>query len=189
MKKLLFSLLLASILFISSSCKKSGGSSTNTTATFQATVNGTVETFNVTSSTLLRSATYNQKRLDITGVSTDQKYRFIITLGDETALGNDFSTGDHVIRLFNTDNPATTTIDESIDTDAYYTLSTLTSNGGSVTDVYAENGDVIISANTVNGASGIVTATFQATLVSKTGLTSYTITNGSLKNISYTVMN
>jgi len=58
-------------------CKKS---SSGSNSTFSATVDGKAATFNVSSATLVRSTASNEKRLDITGISTDNSKRLIITL-------------------------------------------------------------------------------------------------------------
>ena len=181
MKKSLFALLTISVLFFS--CKKNSDSPSGNT--FQLKLNGTVTTFTIVSATLIHSTGTNQKRLDISGTSEDGKTVFVLTIGEETASGNGVTVGKHDVRLFNEDDPNTGE-DESIDTDAFVTLS-IYSGSDLITDVYAENGDITITANDENAHT--VSGTFQQTLTSLTGGTDYTISEGSFNNIEYTVVN
>lgn len=182
MKKLLPATLLFSILFFS--CKKDSDSPASGNA-FQLKINGITTTFKVITATLIRSTADNQKRLDISGTSEDGKTVFILTVGEETATGNGITTGKHDVRLFNDDDPNTSE-DESIDSDAFVTLS-FYSGGNLVTNVYTENGDITITANDENAHT--ISGTFQQILKSLNGGTDYTISEGSFNNIQYVVAN
>jgi hypothetical protein len=183
MKKFLFASLFMSILFLS--CKKDSDSPASGDNTFQLKINGTATTFKVMSATLIRSTADNQKRLDISGTSEDGKTVFILTIGEETATGNGITTGKHDVRLFNDDDPNTSE-DESIDSDAFVTLS-FYSGANLITDVYAENGDITVTGNDENAHT--ISATFQQTLKSLGGGTDYTISEGSFNSIKYLVAN
>lgn len=85
MKKLTLLLVLSTFLFVScSKCKESATSG----KTFEATIDGKAYVFKIISATLLRSAADSEKRLDIAGISTDSSKRLIVTLGEETSVGN-----------------------------------------------------------------------------------------------------
>jgi hypothetical protein len=96
-----------------------------------------------------------------------------------------FPVGKHDVRLFNDDDPDTPE-DESIDSDAYVTLS-FYSGSTLITDTYAENGDITITGD--DEGAHTVSGNFQQTLASLTGGTDYTISEGSFNNIQYTVVN
>src|SRR5450631_1347600 len=117
MKKTVF-ILLAGILFITS-CKKSN--STSGSSTFTATVNGKATTFNVLAATLLRSQAANEKRMDISGTSTDNSQRLIITLGMETYLGSGMTAKSYTLNPFPVDDPNTPNVDESLTTEGFTT--------------------------------------------------------------------
>ncbi len=137
------------------------------------------------SATLIRSTPDNQKRMDISGTSEDGKTVFVLTIGEETAAGNGLTTGKHDVRLFNDDDPNTPE-DESIDSDAFVTLS-FYSGSNLIGDLYAENGDITITGNDENAHT--ISGTFQQTLKSLDSGTDYTISNGSFSNIQYIVAN
>lgn len=191
MRKYLLILLIpvASLSFYS--CKKSdstnpGGSGSST---FTANINGTAETFTLQATgTLIRSTADNQKRLDFNGISQDNKYRIILTIGEETSTGNAVTTGDHLVQLFNDDDPNTPQ-DESIDSDAFITLSTSIGGGSWFTDADSEKGNIHISSDNVSGTSGTISGSFTGTLTSLGGGTNYTITGGTFNNIKYSVLN
>jgi hypothetical protein len=161
------------------------------TGTFTVKIDGTLTTFNVTQATLVRSTTTDEKRFDLGGVSADSSKRIVITIGDTTSIGNNVNTGDHIVRLFLDDDPATTTIDESIDTDAFYTFSTSLGSGSWLTDVYRINGLINISANSPGTTTGTISGTFAGTLstFSTPSTLAYTLTEGSFNNITYYVLN
>jgi hypothetical protein len=182
MKKILFPLLSIAVLFFS--CKKDSDSPTPGN-TFQLKINGTATTFKLMSATLISSTADNQKRLDISGTSEDGKTVFVLTIGEETAEGNGVTVGKHEVREFNDDDPNTPE-DETIDSDAFVTLS-FYSGSNLVTDVYAENGDITITAD--DESAHTVSGTFQQTLKSLNGGTDYTISDGSFNNIPYIVAN
>jgi hypothetical protein len=170
------------------SCKKSSSPKNNnnpgggTTATFTAKVNDTAETFNLYgAATLIRSTADNEKRFDMTGISTNSRYRLTLTIGEETAVGNGITTGDHSVVLFS---------DDDTDTDAFYTFGvTLNNGGGYLTDVFSETGNININTNTPGTSTGSISGTFTGTLTSLGGGTNYTITQGSFSNITYSVLN
>lgn len=182
MKKIFFAPIFISILFFS--CKKDSDSKSSGN-TFQLTLNGTATTFKIMSATLIRSAADNQKRMDISGTSEDGKTVFILTIGEETSEGNGVTVDKHDVRLFNEDDPNTPE-DESIDSDAFVTLSFYSGNN-LITDEYAENGDITITGDDENAHT--ISGTFQQTLKSLSGGTDYTITAGSFNNIKYIVAN
>lgn len=183
MKKVLYTLLAAFLFF---SCNKDSDSTpSGESNTFQLKLNGTLTTFKVGAATLTRSTTFNQKRLDINGTSEDGKTIFVLTIGEETATGNGVTTGRHEVRLFNDDDP-TTSEDESEDSDAYVNL-LFTTGSGTISDTYAENGDITVTDNDENAHT--ISGTFMQTLKSLTGGTDYTVTEGSLNNITYIVAN
>ena len=183
MRKGFFVLLTLPVLFFS--CKKDSKSPSSSGNTFTLKLNGTSINFKVTSATLIRSTADNQKRLDIAGTSDDGKTVFVLTIGEETASGNGLTTGKHEVRLFNEDNPNTPE-DESIDSDAFVTLS-LYSGSNLITDTYIENGDITITGNDENAHT--ISGTFQQTLKSTGGGTEYTVSGGSFSNLKYIVAN
>jgi len=186
MKKLL-SILLVGILCITA-CKKSN-SNNNSSSTFTATVNGKATTFNVISATLIRSQANNEKRMDISGTSTDSSKRLIITLGLETYLGTGMTVKSYVLNPFPTDDPNTPNIDESATTQGFSTYSTTLGSGNWLTDIYDEQGSFVISA--CDSAHSTVSGTFQTTLTDNNAnpAISIVIKDGKLSNVKYTVEN
>lgn len=184
MKKFLAKLFCFALCICLFSCKKDKDTSNpDTSSTFTAKINGTIVTFTVESSTLLRDAGFDEKRLDITELSGDGKLRLILTVGEETAIGNNVLVQDNAVTLFNDDNPNTPEDESDIITNAFFTLSTSVGNNW-YTDVDAENGHIIISGNNTSSTTGTVTGSFNGTLVSKLGGTNYTITEGSFINLN-----
>ena len=155
--------------------------------TFQVKINDTLKTFNIQAATLIRSTATNEKRFDLTGISSDGNYRLTITIGDSSSTGNNVGIGNQPVRLFLEDDSATVDFDESVDSYAFYTLSTSLGNDNWLTDVYRINGLINISANTPN----TITATFSGTLndFSDPTLNRYTFTEGVFTNITYMVLN
>ena len=186
MKKLLF-VVLAGILFITA-CKKSSSSS-NSSSTFTATVSGKATTFNVISATLLRSTPDNEKRMDISGTSTDGSKRLIITLGLESSLGSGMTVKSYVLNPFPEDDPNTPNIDESATTQGFTTYSTSLGNNNWLTNIYDEQGSFVISA--CDSAHTTVSGTFQTTLTDNTTApaTSVVITSGTISGLKYMVVN
>jgi len=186
MKKVL-SVLLVGILFITA-CKKSS-SNNNSSSTFTATVNGKATTFNVISATLVRSQAAYEKRMDISGTSTDNTKRLIITLGMETSLGTGMTVKSYVLNPFPVDDPNTPNIDESLTTQGFTTYSTTLGNNNWLTNVYDEQGSFVISA--CDSAHSTVSGTFQTTLTDNTTTpaTSIVITSGKVSNLKYTMLN
>jgi hypothetical protein len=170
-------------------CQKSSDSAAAGGTAFTATVNGKNITFNLTTATLLRSVNTNQKRLDITGTSTDGSIRLIITLGEETAVGNGVSVKAYVLNPFPPDDPSTPNIDESLTTQGFTTYSTSLGNNNWFTNVYDENGSFTVCACDSN--SKTVSGNFQTTLTDNYNNpgTVITITNGKMTNIKYAVLN
>ena len=171
------------------SCKKNNDTKNpDTSSTFTAKVNDTLITFNVQASTLLRSTDFNEKRFDVTGLSADGKLRLTLTVGEETALGNNVPVMDNIVTLFNDDNPSTPEDESEIMTNAFFTLSVAIGNNF-FTDLDAENGHIIITGNNISGTTGNVSGSFNGILLSKDGGTNYTLTAGSFTNLKYTVLN
>ncbi|MDO6432907.1 hypothetical protein Q4E93_20025 [Flavitalea sp. BT771] len=184
MKKSTSVLLIATLFF--TACKKD--SSTKTSSTFTASVNGQATTFNVFQATLLRSTGDNEKRMDIAGTSTDGSKQFIITLGIETATGNGMTVKSYVLNAFPEDDPSTPNIDESATTQGFTTYSTKMSGGGWLTDVYNEQG--LFNLSSCDSTNHIISGTFQTTLRDMTsGDIVVDIKDGKMSNIKYTVMN
>lgn len=166
-----------------------GGGGGSTAGTFTVKLNGVQTTFNVIQATLLRSNPTNEKRFDLAGVSTDGKYRLIITVGEETSAGNGITIGDHLVRLFLDDDPATTE-DESVDSNAFYTLSTSIGPNSWFTDVYGVKGNIKITANAPVVTTGTISGNFDGTLTPlAAGSDAYTLTGGVFTNITYTILN
>jgi hypothetical protein len=178
--------LLAGILCITA-CKKSNSSSTSTT--FSANVNGKATTFNVVSATLLRSQADNEKRMDITGLSTDKSQQIIFTLGLETSQGSGMTVKSYVLNPFPPDDPNTPNIDESLTTQGFTTYMTSLGNGNWFTDIYDEQGIFVISA--CDSAHTTVSGTFATTLTDSnaTPAISVVITDGKISNLKYMVLN
>src|SRR5438045_8691131 len=129
------------ILFLFSCQKEISTSSSNSnspTSSFEAKINGKLISFKVNAATLVRSTADNQKRLDITGTSTDGSKRLTITIGDSPASGNAVNQKDYIINLFNPDDPNTPQ-DESLgNDDGFITYSTSLGNNSWITDVDEE---------------------------------------------------
>lgn len=200
MKKLYFLLLSSVVLF--SSCQKSisdfdpstsqGGGTTNppgnTSGSFEATVNGQKLVFKLYAATLLRSTATNQKRLDISAISADSSKRIIVTLGEETSLGNAFTVKKYTLNPFPEDDPATTTIDESMTTQGFTTYSTGLGSNSWLTSVYDELGSFTITS--CDASTKLVSGTFETTLNDLLDpAVIIKITAGKITNVKYTVLN
>jgi hypothetical protein len=184
MKKSTSALLIATLFF--TACKKD--SSTKTSSTFTASVNGQATTFNISQATLIRSTGDNEKRLDIAGTSTDGSKMFIITLGLETATGNGMTVKSYVLNAFPEDDPSTPDVDESLTTQGFTTYSTKLSGGGWLTDVYNEQGSFNLSS--CDSTNHIISGTFQTTMRDmSTGDISVDVKDGKVSNVKYTVLN
>jgi len=193
-------LVLLSVLVIASSCQKSisdfdpstapvtdpGGTKPGT-GSFEASINGTKINFTITAATLLRSTTLNEKRMDITGTSTDGTKRLTITLGEETSQGNAMSVKTYTLNAFPDDDPATPNVDESLTTQGFSTYGTA-SGANWIYDIYDEKGSCTITS--CDASTKLVSANFQTTLTDMIDNTHViTITAGKLSNIKYTVLN
>ena len=200
MKKIYF-VLLSSIVF-ASSCQKSisdfdpsatpatnpGGPPATGGGSFEATINGTKVNFSVSSATLIRATTLNEKRMDITGTSTDGTKKLIITLGEETAQGNAMSVKTYTLNAFPPDDPATPNIDESLTTQGFTTYATSLGNNSWLYDIYDENGSFTVSS--CDPSTKLVSGSFQTTLTDMIDNTHViTITAGKLTNVKYSVLN
>jgi hypothetical protein len=200
MKKIYFILICNIILF--SSCQKSindfdpsttqGTGTTPTTPTtgsgnFVATVDGKQVNFTVTAATLVRSQAANEKRIDVTGTSTDGTKRIIITLGEETYQGNAITVKKYVLNAYPEDDPSTPTIDESLDIQGYTTYGTA-SGSNWIYGVYDEKG--VFTVTSCDASTTLISGTFATTLTDLLDSTHIvTITAGKLTNIKYTVVN
>jgi len=185
MKKLTVLLVLSSFLFVS--CSKSKDSAAPG-KTFEATVDGKAYVFNIISATLLRSAADNEKRLDIAGISTDSSKRLIITLGEETSVGNGVSVKSYVLNPFPPDDPNTPNVDESLTTQGFSTYSTSLGNNNWFTDVYDENGSFQVTG--CDATNNVISGTFQTTLTGMNiGSATVKVTAGKINNVKYTVLN
>jgi len=194
-------LLLLSAIILLSSCQKSisdfdpstpqGGTPGTPPAgsgSFEATIDGQKSTFTIASATLLRSAVYKQKRLDIAGISTDNKKRLIITLGEETDQGNGVTVKKYVLNAFPPDDPATPAFDESSTTQGFTTYSTGPGNNNWITEVYDEDGMFTVTSCDVN--TKVITGTFSTTLTDLNNTSSVIkITAGKINAVQYTVVN
>jgi len=163
------------------------GGGTGAPGTFEVKINGQLTTFNVLAATLLRSNPDNVKRLDIAGVSKDQSKQLIITIGDTPASGNDVHLKNYVIDLFNEDDPNTPQ-DESLgNDDGFITYSTSLGNNSWLTDVFAENGNMQVTA--CDAAAKKVSGTFAVKDSSLNDGSVINFTEGKFTNISYQVLN
>lgn len=158
--------------------------------TFTAKVNGTATTFNVIQATLIRSVSTNEKRFDLSGVSTDGSKRISIVIGNSSSSsGNNVELGDHPIQLFLDDDPATPQ-DESELSDSFIILATSLGSGSWLTDVYKVSGTIQVGANTPGVTTGTISGTFNATLKDmSTDEVKYSFTEGEFNNITYYVLN
>ena len=192
-------LLLASlVLLVLVSCQQeviddlgnNSGNNNNPTLpsqSFEVKLNGTLTSFKVIQATLLRSIADNAKRLDIAGVSSDSSKRLVLTIGSTPATGNGVLIKDYLIRLFNEDDPNTPE-DEGEDTEeGFLTYSTRLGTNSWVTDVYAENGIIKITAN--DASARTITGTFNIKDSSLTDGTVINFTEGKFNNIKYLVVN
>jgi hypothetical protein len=196
-------LILLSSIILASSCQKSisdfdpsmapsgnpGGTQPgNGSGSFEATIDGTKISFSITAATLLRSTSLNEKRMDITGTSTDGTKRLIVTLGEETAQGNAMTVKTYTLNAFPLDDPATPNIDESATTQGFTTYGTTLGNNSWLYDIYDENGSFSITS--CDASSRLVSGTFQTTLTDMIDNTHIvTITAGKLTNVKYSVLN
>jgi len=195
MKKI-YLILLSSIVLVSS-CQKtisdfdpstSQGTGTPTgSGSFVATIDGKQFTFTITAATLLRSQAANEKRLDVTGTSTDGTQRIIITLGEETYQGNAVTVKSYVLNAFPEDDPATPTIDESLTTQGFTTYGTA-SGSNWIYGIYDEKGSFTVSS--CDASTTLISGTFSTTLTDLNDSTHIvTITAGKLTNVKYTILN
>jgi hypothetical protein len=202
MRKIYF-FLFGTVIFVSS-CQKSisdfdptqqPGTGTGTTPTtpgaasgsFAATINGKQQNFTVTSATLIRSAIYNEKRLDIAGTSADGTKKIIITLGEETSVGNAVTVKSYVLNAFPPDDPSTPNIDESLTTQGFTTYGILNA-GNWEYDVYDEDGSFAVTS--CSATTTLISGTFQTMLTDLNDSTHIIkITAGAVNNVKYTVLN
>jgi len=189
MKKISAMFLLGALALYFTACKKSDGSGGgSSSSTFTATVNGKATTFNIFQATLLRSTQTNEKRMDIGGISTDKTQRVIITLGIETSNGSGMTVKPYVLNPFPEDDPSTPDVDESLTTQGFTTFSTSLGNNSWLTDVYNEDGLFTVSA--CDSAHTTITGTFQTTLKDfNTDTVVFSVTNGKMTNVKYSVLN
>jgi hypothetical protein len=194
-------LVLLSSLILVSSCQKSisdfdpstpsgnpGGTKPgNGSGSFEATIDGTKITFSITAATLLRSTSLNEKRMDITGTSTDNTKRIIITLGEETSQGNTMSVKTYTLNAFPDDDPATPNIDESLTTQGFTTYGTA-SGANWIYDIYDEKGSFTVTS--CDESSKLVSGNFETTLTDMNDSTHVIkITAGKLTDVKYSVLN
>ena len=200
MKRIILPVLISLLLL--SSCQKTisdfdpsaihgTGADTTTSVTtpggsFVATVDGKSMNFTITASTLIHSPVNSEKRMDITGTSTDGTKRIIITLGEETATGNAITVKKYILNAFPEDDPATPTIDESLTTQGFTTYGTA-SNGNWIYDVYTESGSFTVTS--CDAATKLISGSFATTLTSLSDNTVVTITAGKLTGVKYSVLN
>jgi hypothetical protein len=185
MKKLL-TLLMVTGLFLPS-CKKSDDTATTAANTFEAKIDGQKIVFNVTASHLIRSAADNEKRLDITGTSTDGSKRITLTLGEETSIGNGVTVKKYILNAFPEDDPNTPNIDESLSTQGFSSYG-ISLNGNWLYNIYNEAGSFTVTS--CNSSSTIVSGTFETTLTDMNDNTIVIhITEGKMNNIKYTLLN
>lgn len=186
MKKALFILFAGVGISCFTACKKSDSSS-DSSATFTAKVNGKATTFSISQATLIRSEPDNEKRLDIVGTSTDKSERLIITLGMETSQGTGMTVKPYVLNAFPEDDPNTQE-DESLTTQGFTAWSTTLGNGNWYTDIYHEQGLCTVTA--CDSAHTTISGNFQTTLRDfNTDTVVVAITEGKLSNVKYTVLN
>ncbi|HTL08470.1 MAG TPA: hypothetical protein VL307_09450 [Chitinophagaceae bacterium] len=154
---------------------------------FEASINGQSYSFTVVAATLLRSTQYNQKRLDIGGISKDNSKRLIITLGEETSTGNSMSVKQYVLNPFPQDDPATPNIDESNTTQGFSTYSTSLGNNSWLTNVYDEDG--IFTVTSCDANTKLISGSFSSKLVDLIDNSVIKITGGKITNVKYNVVN
>jgi hypothetical protein len=153
---------------------------------FEAKVDGQLTTFKVIGATLLRSTSTNEKRVDITGESLDGTKQLTLTFGEMNATGNSIPVKDYVVRLFNDDDPNTPQ-DESQDSDDGF-ITYATKIGSSwVTDVYAENGVMKVTA--CDATTKKISGTFNVKDSSLTSGPVINFTEGKFTNVGYMVVN
>ncbi len=195
-------LILLGTCILASSCQKSvsdfdpssnPGTGTGTmppttgSGSFVATINGKQYNFNITAASLLRSTASNEKRMDITGTSTDNTQRIILTLGEETSQGNAVSVKSYALNAFPVDDPNTPNIDESLYTQGFTTYGTGTNNNW-IYGIYDENGACTITS--CNASTQLVSGNFETQLVDMIDPTHVVqITKAVFSNIKYTVLN
>lgn len=154
---------------------------------FEATIDGKKYTFTIAAATLMRSAAFNEKRLDIAGISTDNSKRLIITLGEETSQGNGITVKTYKLNPFPDDDPATPAVDESLTTEGFSTYSTSLGSNNWLTSVYDENGNFIVTSCDANAKT--ISGTFSTTLTDLLTNSVVKITGGKITSVSYTVLN
>jgi hypothetical protein len=180
-------ILLMTISLCVSACKKTNDTAAASSSTFEAKIEGQKIVFNVTASHLVRSAVDNEKRLDITGTSTDGSKRITLTLGEETSVGNGVTVKKYVLNAFPEDNPNTPNIDESLITQGFSSYGT-SLNGNWLYNIYNEAGSFTVTS--CNSSSTIISGTFETTLTDMNDNTIVIhITEGKMNNIKYTVLN
>jgi hypothetical protein len=191
-------LILFSSIILLFSCQKSisdfdptttqGTGTTPNTAggSFVATIDSKQFSFTVTSATLLRSQSLNEKRLDVTGTSADGTKRIIITLGEETYQGNAVTVKKYILNAFPDDDPSTPNIDESLTTQGYTTYGTASGNNW-LYSVYDENGSFTVTG--CDASTTLISGTFETTLTDLFDNSVIKITAGKLTNVKYSVLN
>lgn len=198
MKKIYF-VLLGSIISLSS-CQKSisdfdpsqqpvtGINQTSNTINggLTATIDGKLLHFTVVSAILKRFPLTNEKRMDIAAISTDNRKKIIITLGEKTAQGNEMTKKKYILNAFPADDPTTPNIDESAHSQGYTTYGTL--NGTGLTfDIYDEVGSFTVGS--CDASTRLISGTFETTLTIQSGIRQITkITSGNIMNVKYRVI-
>ncbi|MEP7277843.1 MAG: hypothetical protein ABI813_04305 [Bacteroidota bacterium] len=159
----------------------------NGSGSFEATINGEKKSFTVKAATLVRNLAANEKRMDITGISTDNKTTLILTLGEEISQGNTVTVKKYVLNAFPDDDPATPGIDESLYTQGFTTYG-IAIGSNWLYDVFEENGSCTVS--NCDAAATRISGEFETTLTDLIDATHIVrITAGKFTNIKYTVQN
>lgn len=170
------SISLFAFIFLLSACSKKGDTPARDENIFKATINGKAHVFNVVASTLLRSAAFQAKRMDITGISEDGSVRLILTLAEETDQGNGMA-----VKTYQLDPDAD-------DTEGFTSYSTSLGNDSWSSLIYGETGTLTITACDVDKKS--ISGTFETIL---TGVSNESnvirITDGKMTNLKYNVLN
>jgi hypothetical protein len=185
MKKLLFPVFC--LLLIVSSCSKNKDDN-NSTGTFSVKLNGQSINFTVESATFVRSASTHEKRLDITGLSSDGTKKLTLTFHEGTHEGNGITVKSYTIRIFNEDDP-NTAADESDDSmDGFISYGTKFGNNNWLYETYAENGTFTVTS--CNESTKKISGTFNISLVNLNDNSDVVeFTEGKFSNVTYIVLN
>jgi hypothetical protein len=186
MKKLILPVV-AFLLLLTSSCTKDkdDDSTDSGKGTFEARQDGQLVKFNIESATLILSESTSEKRLDISGLSTDGSKRVVLTFYEEVGTGNSVSAKTYDLWYWNNDNPNTSADESEEVMDGLFTYG-MKLGANWMYDVFGTQATLVVSQ--CNESSKKISGTFKCKLIDLSDDSIYTeFTEGKFSNVVYTV--